>query len=243
MDTQMRLYWETFSEFYTTKEIIRLAFNPLRDFEDELTDGAIVDFGCGQASFLLDYAGKGKRLIGVDNDNYQLEQLQLRFEELAASENHLILQNLDIFNDQLPQEHYAAVFLANIMHFFNLEDCGRILAKIEAQLSAGSFIYISVHSDQYYANNTASPTNNDYFKHYFTLADLDNLFPSERYERLFYAHIERSSTKKERNVKEVWVDKFLDHNQIQPGKLRDMIRTENTSDHPQNDRICVYRLL
>ena len=63
MDIQMRLYWEAYSEDFTMEDIIRGLSNPLRDYENEFVEGAIVDIGCGQSTFLLDYINIGKKLM------------------------------------------------------------------------------------------------------------------------------------------------------------------------------------
>lgn len=51
MDDQMRLYWEAYAEDFTTHDLIRTLHNPLRDYENDFVDGAIVDIGCGPDNF------------------------------------------------------------------------------------------------------------------------------------------------------------------------------------------------
>lgn len=35
MDIQMQLYWQAYSEDFTTNDLIRMLYNPLRDYENE----------------------------------------------------------------------------------------------------------------------------------------------------------------------------------------------------------------
>jgi len=242
MDIQMRLYWETFSEFFSTTDIIRLFNNPLRDYNDELVDGAIADIGCGQTSFLLDYIDSGRMLIGIDNDQYQLDRLKTRFEEITNFQiDALKLENIRLLHQALPNDIYSAVFMANILHFFSLTECDQIIAQLEQNLVSGSFIYVSVHSEKHHANDPDDLKNNDYFKHYFTRSDLDALFSAEKYDRIFFADVERSQTKKEKQVKIAWIEKCLDHVNVQDPDLRQSTLKKNTMPHLENDLVCLYR--
>jgi SAM-dependent methyltransferase len=119
MDIQMRLYWEAYSENFTTDDLIRGLHNPVRDYESEFVDGAIVDIGCGQTTFLFDYISTSRKLIGIDNDQYQLDLLKKRIDALPNKDINLELLNLTLLTDPLPSETYSVVFLANILHFFN----------------------------------------------------------------------------------------------------------------------------
>ena len=69
-----------------------------------------------------------------------------------------------------------------------------------------------------YNGNTRQPTidqlqplrnNNDYFKHFFKVSDLEKAFPSIHFERLYCAEIERSDSKWEKDLISDWLDDFL----------------------------------
>jgi SAM-dependent methyltransferase len=153
MDDQMRLYLEAYSENFTTDDLIRVLHNPLRDYENEFVDGAIVDIGCGQTTFLLDYINTNRRLIGIDNDQYQLDFLKNRLDALPITNANIELLNLTLLSDNLPSEAYSVVFLANILHFFNLAQCQEIISQLKLNLASGSLIYVWAHSDKYYRND------------------------------------------------------------------------------------------
>lgn len=234
----MRLYWEAYSETFSTDDLIRELNNFLRYYEEEFIDGAIVDIGCGQTTFLFNYVYTTKKLIGIDNDQYQLDALKKRLDALSNVNANVQLLNLTLLSDKLPAEIYSVVFLANILHFFNFSQCQEIIAQLKQNLVSGSFVKVWVHSDKYYKNDPGDPDNHEYFKHYFTLTDLDNLFIPMGFERLAYSETERYSSKKER-----WLDKYLDHLKIFNKKERKSIKNENLINNPENDIIGVYRFL
>ncbi|RZK78656.1 MAG: class I SAM-dependent methyltransferase [Pedobacter sp.] len=243
MDIQMRLYWEAYSEAFTTDDLIRGLHNPLRDYENEFVDGTIVDIGCGQTTFLFDYINTNRKLIGIDNDQYQLDLLKNRLGAMRIADANIELLNLTLLSDTLPSETYSVVFLANILHFFNLAECQEIITQLKLNLVSGSFIYVLVHSDKYYANEPSNPENNEYFKHYFTLADLDGLFIPSGFERLFFSETERLFSKKEMQTQERWLEKYLDHLNIVDKNDRESIKNEELINHPENDIMCIYKLL
>lgn len=237
----MRLYWEAYSENFTTDDLIRGLHNPLRDYENEFVNGAIVDIGCGQTTFLFDYINTNRKLIGLDNDQYQLDLLKNRLDALPNKSTNIDLINLTLLDDALPEEIYSVVFLANILHFFNLAKCQKIIAQLKHNLISGSFIYVWAHSDKYYRNDPSNPENNEYFKHYFTLADLDNLFLPLGFERLLYSETERFFSKKEMQTQERWLEKYLDHLKIFDESERQSIKNEHLINNPEADIMGIYR--
>lgn len=243
MDIQMRLYWEAYSETYTTDDLIRGLHNLMRDYEDEFVDGAIVDIGCGQTTFIFDYINTDRKLIGIDNDKYQLDLLKNRLDALPNHTANIELLNHTLLNDTLPPETYSVVFLANILHFFDLAQCQEIITQLKLNLISGSFIYVCVHSDKYYANDSTNPENNEYFKHYFTLTDLDTIFIPLGFEKLLFSEKERLFSKKEMHTQEKWLEKILDHMNIFDQSERKLIKDEELINNPEADIICIYRLL
>lgn len=239
----MQLYWEAYFEVFTTDDLIRGLQNPLRDYENEFINGAIVDIGCGQTTFLFDYINTNRNLIGIDNDQYQLDLLKSRLDALPNARGRMEMLNLNLISDDLPSETYSVVFLANILHFFNLAQCRTLITQLKLNLVKGSFIFVRVHSDKYYANDPSNPENNEYFKHYFTLADLDNLFIPAGFERLLFTETERLFSKKEMQTQERWLEKYLDHLEIFDESERKSIMNEELINHPEADIMCVYRLL
>lgn len=239
----MQLYWEVFGEVFSTDDILKNDFNPVYRFDDQLVDGAIVDIGCGQTSPLIQYADlSDRRLIGIDNEAFQLEKLRSRMTEIAGAESEkweLIIS--DIQNRALPAGTYAMVILYNILHFFSLKECRELMEKLYGHLITGSLISVCVHSTQYYMNDPANPHNNEYFKHYFTQEDLDQLFPSKNFERVYSADVERIYGKKDHEVYKMWGEKIIAAMNIKDGRVKADIRRQGKEKLKEAEIICVYK--
>lgn len=195
-----------------------------------------------QTTFLFDYIDTTRKLIGIDNDQYQLDLLKNRIGALNRKDINIELHNLTLLNDNLPKESYSVVFLANILHFFGLEQCGEIISQLKTNLISGSFVYVWAHSDKYYMNDPSNPENNEYFKHYFTLADMDSLFIPLGFKRLLYSEQERLFSEKEMRTQKKWLEKYLDHLEIFDEKERRSIIKENWKNNPEADIMCIYKL-
>ena len=239
----MQIYWEAFDEVFSTADILKNDFNPVYQFDDQLVDGAIIDIGCGQTSPLIKYAGiPGRKLIGIDNEAFQLKKLRSRMTEMAgAASEEWALVSSDIQHDPLPDGKYAMVILYNILHFFSLKECAEILKKLNEHLIAGSLISICVHSTKYYRNDPTDPHNDEYFKHYFTQEDLDLLFTPKNFERLYRADIERIYGKKDQEVSEIWGEKIITAMNIKDGRIKADIRRQGKEGQLEAEIICVYR--
>jgi hypothetical protein len=61
MDASMKLYWEAFSELYSTEDMVHKAFNPLRDYEDEFIEGPLLELGCGQSNFVIEMLNQDEK--------------------------------------------------------------------------------------------------------------------------------------------------------------------------------------
>ncbi|MBS1520691.1 MAG: class I SAM-dependent methyltransferase [Bacteroidetes bacterium] len=242
MDRQMQVFEEVFESLVSTQEILKEDHNPVYRFDDQLIDGAIIDIGCGQTSSLLKYAASGRRLIGIDNEQSQLNKLRSRMTEVAgftSREWELLKQNLQ--HDPLPKGIYAMVVLFNILHFFSLKYCERFVEKLEPHLKTGSILSICVHSVKYFANDPTNPQNNEYFKHYFSQDDLDKLFPSIKYDRLYRADIETQQCKKYQEVAALWAEKLIEYFKIADPLIKADLRQNSKDNNIQADLICVYK--
>ena len=243
MELQMQLYWEVYGEAFSTDDIIKNDFNPVYRFDDQLVDGAIIDIGCGQTSPLIKYADlSDRRLIGIDNEAFQLEKLRSRMTEIAGADSEKWeLITSDIQHEALPAGKYAMVILYNILHFFSLKECGELMEKLYGHLIPGSLISICVHSTKYYMNDPADPDNYEYFKHYFTQEDLDLLFPSKNFERIYSADVERIYGKKDHEVAKIWGERIIAAMNIKDGRVKADIRRQGKEKLTEAERICVYK--
>ena len=178
MTEEMRLYWETYNEHYTNDVILHKCYNPLRNFEKEFIDGPILDIGCGQSNILLEYSITGREIFAIDNDNYQLETLSKRINDYAGDrKGKLNFLKLTLPKDELPNEIFSLVAMSNFLQFFTIDECHNIVKQLLNRTTKGSLIYIVVHSHKHHYNEPKNrKENNNYFKHFFTEEDLNQIF-------------------------------------------------------------------
>ncbi|MCC8408606.1 class I SAM-dependent methyltransferase [Mucilaginibacter sp. UR6-1] len=243
MDRQMQLYWKAFDQLVSTDHIIDNDLNPIYHFEDQLVDGAIIDIGCGQTSPLIRYADiTERRLIGIDNEPSQLVKLRSRMAEIAGADSKAWeLITGDLMHSQLPNGPYAMVIMYNILHFFSLDECKEVIAKIDQHLITGSLISICVHSTKHPANDPANFDALAYFKHFFTQSDLDTLFPTNKFERLYRADIERDYERINSKVAALWAEKVITDMKIKDHRTKADIRRDATTQKSTAEIINVYR--
>jgi len=243
MDEQMRLASETTFELFDTDLFLRHSYTPLRDFEDEMIEGPMLDIGCGQTTILLDYVTSNRKLFALDNDEFQLTLLKQRIEQLKQEKGNWEFLNLNFPNDPIPKNNYSAIILSNILHFFSLEECIKIEGIIDSISVANTLIYVSVHSSRYYANNPEDPENNEYFKHYFELKDFDSIFPSKKYTRIYQAEIEKASTRLGLKIIDKWLDKVFAMEGIKNPRVIAQNKKEYLKNKNEADIQLVFRKL
>lgn len=240
MDESMRLYWEAVKENYTNELLIHKSSNPVRDFEEELIEGPILELGSGQSPLILEYCQKGKEIFAVDNDEYQLEELRERISELNCT-SKINFINATVLKDQLPQNLYSLIIISNLLHFFTMEECTKFVDELIRVSTQGTLVYLVCHSTKHTHNNPENPENNDYFKHYFSENDLNTLFKKENFERIFFADIQRINSKFETTVIEKWLHKIFDKQGNNDTTYREKEIREYIGDNKQADLVCIYR--
>ena len=242
MERTMQLYWEALNEVLTIEERIRDCSIALRDYEDEFIEGPLLDIGCGQNAYLIDLLKSKRTIYGIDNDSYQLEQLQFHANRYTNNNcENLITQNLTLLENPLPSEVFSVVLLSNILHFFTLEDCRKIIAEIVQRTTEGSLVYLKVHSDQHYTNTPGEEDNNSYFKHYFTQDDVDGLFDKSLFTRIYAANINHKLSKKSMSVIDRWLDKCIDFLGVTDPLEIQAFKEENLSRGDESALVCIYR--
>jgi hypothetical protein len=160
----------------------------------------------------------------------------------ADSENWEFLTN-DIQNDTLPDGTYSIVILYSILHFFSLQECREIIEKIKVHLVKGSLISICVHSTKFWANDPTWEDNNEYFKHYFTQEDLNELFSSTEFDRSYSADIERAYGAKDGEISALWSEKIISKMNIRDQRVKADIRRQAKKENLDAELKCVYRKL
>jgi len=242
MDNSMKLYWELVFKRQTNNELLRELNNPIRQYEKEMIDGAILDIGCGQSPFLLDFLSTDREIIAIDNEQIQLDFLKKRVEsEKSATLKNWSYLNLNFPQDDLPDLTYSLIIFSNLLHFFMLKECVEIGKIIANNSTKGTLIYVGVHSVKFYANNPSKSNNNDYFKHYFTIRDLDKVFAGHLFQRIYYADVDKSDSQSERDLAEEWLDKDLEADGITDPGQADLIKKDYLKNKRQSDIIAIYR--
>ena len=151
------------------------------------------------------------------------------------------LLDITLPSEELPDVRFALIVLSNILHFFEMVDCKKIVEQLEKRTLPGSLIYISVHSTKYYMNNPENPDNNEYFKHYFSQEDLDTLFSASTFEKIYSADIQRQGSKLDKIIVDKWIDRNLDHDSIMNKKTRAKIKADYLSNKLESDIVAIYR--
>lgn len=207
----MRLNSEATFEVLNNDRFLRELHNPLCEFDNDMIDGPLLEIACGHTSILLDYVKSDRKLIAVDNDSFQLDLLKKRVKQFSPNLDNWEFLNLTFPKDPIPSNNYAAIILSNILHFYSLKKCIEMGKRIYDIAVEGTLIYIAVHSSSYYTNYPDDPDNNEYFKHYFEGSDFEKIFPTNKFECVYSAHIEKAKTKSIVEIVDKWFDKIAEY--------------------------------
>ena len=205
MDWTMELYWKMYFDKFTNEKLLDNFKNPITEFENEFIESSIIDIGCGQSEILLYLSKTGKEIYAVDNEKFQLNLLKkrvLKMNNVNIDKWHFIHKSFP--NDKIPTQKYSIIILSNILHFFSIHDCLKLKDEIDKYSTAGTIIYIEVHSIEHSQNDPNNPDNNEYFKHYFSIDDLQQIFPTNKYEYLSVKEEMKSQSEEEIALIESW---------------------------------------
>jgi len=243
MEETLKIYWTLYSEFYSNEMMIRKNHNPLREYEDEFIDGPILEVGCGQSSFLLEFSKSGKEIYAVDNDNLQLDILNKRITAYSSPDPDTVhLLNLTIPTDKLPEKKFSIVIMSDFLHFFSLRDATVFMDEIITRTTKGSLVYVRVHSKKHSYNNPLTPEISEYFKHFFSTEDLNILFNYNNFECLTCSdNIQFLKSKYENTMEAAWFAELLDREGITDPTERENIIYENTEEITNAWISCIYR--
>lgn len=238
----MKFYWKLYAESFSNKEVIRGNHNPIRDYEDELIEGPVIDIGCGQSPFLLEFATTTRRLFALDNEPFQLALLKQRVlaEPDATIENWHFL-GASFPDEPLPDQKYALIVLSNLLHFFTLSECLTTSASILPYTVQGSLVYVKVHSHRHYVNRPDNPARFDYFKHYFTAQDLERIFRPEDFERIYLAEIDKLDSAAEIKFTCHWLDEWFKHNGITNSATIEQVKQDYLASKSQSEISAIFK--
>lgn len=243
MDETLKIYWELYNEIFSNELMIHKSHNLLRNFEEEFIEGPILELGCGQSNFLVEFSKTGKEIFAVDNEEFQLNLLKKRIESYSGKDaGKLYLLNITIPEKEIPQEIFSIVIASDFLHFFSIDDCKKIISQIISRTQKGSLIYVRVHSQSHSYSDSPDPGMHEYFKHFFTENDLTELFDEKYFERMIFSNtVQNIRSKSTREFEIRWTEKILDQYQIFDPQERQEQFEEANKELNDGYLECVYR--
>lgn len=243
MEDTLRIYWELYNEIFSNELMIHKSPNLLRDFEEEFIEGPILELGCGQSNFLVEFSKTGKEIFAIDNEEFQLNLLKQRIESYAGKDAvKLHLLNITIPEKEIPQEIFSLVIASDFLHFFSINECKNIISQVISRTQKSSLIYVKVHSQSHSYSDSSDPKVHEYFKHFFTENDLTELFDEKYFERIIFSNtVQNIRSKFTREMEIKWTEKVLDEYQIFDPEARQEQFEENNKELNVGYLECIYR--
>jgi hypothetical protein len=240
MDSSMKLYWSLYFENISTQKLIE-GNCLIKSYKHDLIQGPIIDIGCGQSKELLAFIKSDRQIFAVDSEQLQLDYLEKRVLEKKNSVDNWNFFNLNIGVDEIPLEKYALIVCSNLLHFFSIESCISLVKSWYKNIVQGTLIYVEVHSEKHPSNNPNNPDNNEYFKHYFSERDLDILFPSDKFEILYFSDTQKTQTAEENAILNLWLDKWYEINKITDKREIEEDKAEYLKNNRQANFSVIYK--
>jgi len=243
MDETLRIYWKLYNEIFSNELMIHKSHNLLRNFEEEFIEGPILELGCGQSNFLVEFSKSGKEIFAIDNEEFQLDLLKKRIESYAGKNaGKLHLLNITIPEKEIPQEIFSLVIASDFLHFFSINECKNIISQIISRTKNGSLIYVKTHSKSHSYSDSLDPGMHEYYKHFFTESDLTELFDEKYFERMILSNtVQNIRSKFTREMQIKWIEKLLDESEIFDPQERQEHIEEINKELNVGYLECVYR--
>lgn len=243
MDKTLRIYWELYNETFSNELMMHKSHNLVRNFEEEFIEGPILELGCGQSNFLVEFSKTGKEIFAIDNEDLQLNLLKKRIESYAGKEaGKLHLLNITIPEKEIPQEIFSLVIASDFLHFFSINECRKIISQIISRTQKGSLIYVRVHSKSHSYSVSPDPQLHKYFKHFFTESELTELFDEQYFERMILSStVQNIRSKFTRDMEIKWTVNVLDEYQIFDPQERQEHLDEINQELNVGSIECIYR--
>lgn len=208
MSEEQKLFWKIYEEFCSTKYILENTENIIDEYLTK-TNRNIIDIGCGQSSYILDFHNKKKHnLFACDNDEYQINALKRRIKEIN-SDNKIEYSTNSFPNDDFKGIIFDTVILNNILHFFDIGQIHFFIKSVEKQIQKNSLILINVHSKTHKNFGDYS-----YFKYYFDKKKLETLFGYNNYDWVILKTIDRKLTNFETEIQKEWIKRYCENNGV-----------------------------
>lgn len=217
--------------------------NVLRNFEEEFIEGPILELGCGQSNFLVEFSKTGREIFAVDNEEFQLNLLKKRIESYAGKDaGNLHFLNLTIPKQKIPDGVFSLIIISDFLHFFSMNECKNIISELVSRTQKGSLIYVKVHSKSHSYSHSSNPELHKYFKHFFREDDIAKLFDKKYFQRMIFSNtVENIRSLFNRDLQMKWTEKVLEELQIADPEERQEHFKENNKELNVGYLECVYR--
>lgn len=206
MTDDMKLYWKLFSEWFPNEKILSGFYNPLKEYYLE-SNGKIIDIGCGQSTYLLDFVNSDFELFAVDTDEMQLNFLRDRIEKLGYEENRINYSSQEFPSENFKSITFTGIIVSNLLHFFSKPDACDFISNLKKYSKTGTLILITVHSTEHLSNQKEI-TSASYFKSFYSKADLYEMFPISEFEYLYYIEKEKLPDNYKKKFLNNWISEF-----------------------------------
>jgi len=162
---------------YSDHELISENMNPFMLYEEEF-QGNLLDIGCGQSPVILEMLHTPLNFHAIDPDKKQIEYLIERIERLSPGRE--IHTYKEPFKSGLfPEVRFNYIVMSNLLHLkIQMPHLEEFINDVEQIMAAGARVLVIVHAGE--------DKGSDRFR-YFSIEDLELLFPRERYSVIYKA--------------------------------------------------------
>lgn len=212
MDESLKLNWKMRYEWFPNEKFLKGFDNLLTAYLPK-DEGRILDIGCGQSEFIIDMLGSNFKLHAQDEEIIQIDYLKQRIRDQGYP-----IERVHYCLDRFPNTEFTGKFegviISNLLHFYSLKEIQTsLLPPLFKLLKLGSILIVTVHSTKHLSSK--EPINEEsYFKHFFSRADLNMLFPSEQFVTLSYDTKSYSTRVYEKEFYKAWLQQFYHDNKV-----------------------------
>jgi len=208
MKKDIKLFWKLYEEYFTNEDLLK-NFKNLIDIYHPQKKGKIIDIGCGQSQYLIDfYKNSEHELYAVDEELIQIDALKKRFENIASNSD-TTFANKRFNSKDFPNELFSAVIISNVLHFMDFNDAKEFINDVEKVIKTGTLLLLTNHSWKHSSNGDYS-----YFKHYYKKQDYYKLLPKSKYEYLCFEQKSATKSVKEISFIKKWLELVANENKI-----------------------------
>jgi cyclopropane fatty-acyl-phospholipid synthase-like methyltransferase len=207
MTNQMELYWKLYAEWFSNERILNDFYNPIKAYSNEVS-GKIIDIGCGQSAYLLDFLNSDFELFAVDKDKIQLDFLRQRVKKSGYNPNRINYSFKEFPSDDFNGKLFNAIIVSNLLHFFVKSEANTFILELKKYCKSGTLISITVHSSAHLSNKKEI-TSNSYFKSFYSKNELCDMFPDTEFEYLYINEKEKIPDNYSAKFLEYWINEFL----------------------------------